>query len=208
LFQRLLKRQLLRLQQHLLLLLVFLVRVTTRSQRAKAWAFLAQWQNRLETTHSLQAHGQASVLVVLVRLVPAAQVHVLVVLVRQVPVVRLVQDLAVVPVVPVVQVSAAVLRALVARQLVSVAHVHRAAQAPEVAVTVVEPPVRSVRAEAVVHQRPASRSVRNAKSLNREWLRASVAQLCHAATAQPSCVSVVVPASKTSQTRSRPLQLS
>jgi hypothetical protein len=146
--------------------------------------------------------------VVLVRQVPVAQVHVLVVLVRLVPVALVVQDLAAVPVVLVVQVSVAVLQALVARQPVLVAHVRRVAQVPEVAVTVVEPPVRSVRAEAAVHQRPVSRSARNAKSLNREWLRALVAQLCHVATAQPFCVFVVVPASKTSQTRLRPLQLS
>jgi hypothetical protein len=140
--------------------------------------------------------------------VPEVRVHAQVALVRLVPVVPVVQVSVAVPVVPVVQVSVAVLQALVVLQPVLVAHAHRVAQVPEVAVTVVEPPVRSVRAEVAVHQRPASRSARNAKSLNREWLRALVAQLCHAATAQPFCACVVVPASKTSQTRLRPLRLS
>ena len=66
----------------------------------------------------------------------------------------------------------------------------------------------SVRAVHVVHRRPASRSVRNAKSLNKEWLRALVAQLCHVAMAPRLFAFVVEQASRTSQTRLMPMLVS
>ena len=68
--------------------------------------------------------------------------------------------------------------------------------------------VLSVRAVHAVPRRLASRSVRSAKSLNKEWLRASVAQLCLVATALPSFVFVVEQASRTSQTRLMPMPVS
>jgi hypothetical protein len=68
--------------------------------------------------------------------------------------------------------------------------------------------VLSVRAVRAVPRRLASRSVRSAKSLNKEWLRASVAQLCLVATAPPSFVFVVEQASRTSQTRLMPMLVS
>jgi hypothetical protein len=134
-----------------------------------------------------------------VRLVPAVQVVRVALLVH-------VLALAVVPVVHSVLVSVAEPQEQVEQQPVSVAHVHLVALVLAVAATVVALLVRSERAEAAVLQRPVSRSVRNAKSSNREWLRALVAQLCHVATAQPFCGYVAVQASKTLQTRLRPLQ--
>jgi hypothetical protein len=120
------------------------------------------------------AHAQPVTLVVHAQL--AAQV---------VRVVHLVLVSVAEPVALSVLVSVVALQVLVPVQPASAALVHRVAQVPAVAVTVVELLVRSVRAEAVVPRRPASRSARNAKSLNREWLRALVAQLCHVATELP-----------------------
>ena len=170
----------------------------------------AQWLVRLATTHSLPARVLVPVPVARVRLVPVVLVPVRVVqVVRLVPVALRVQvSVAVPPVALRVQVSAAVHQVPVAVLQVLVAHVHPVVRELVAAVTVVEPPVRSVRAVAAVHPRLASRSARNAKSSNREWLRALVAQLCHVATAQPFCGYVAVQASKTLQTRLRPLQLS
>jgi hypothetical protein len=79
---------------------------------------------------------------------------------------------------------------------------------PVAVVAAEEPQVPSVRVAHAVHPRPASRSVRNAKSLNREWLRASVAQLCLVATEPPSFAYVVELASRTSQTRLMPMPVS
>ena len=79
---------------------------------------------------------------------------------------------------------------------------------PVAVVAVVAQLVHSVRVVHVVHRRPASRSARNAKSLNKEWLLASVAQLCLVATARPSFDCVVELASRTSQTRLMPMLVS
>jgi hypothetical protein len=79
---------------------------------------------------------------------------------------------------------------------------------PVAVVAVVAQLVHSVRVVHVVHRRPASRSARNAKNLNKEWLRASVAQLCLVATEPPSFAFVVERASKTSQTRLMPMPVS
>ena len=148
---------------------------------ARAWVSHAQWHVQVETTHSLQARVvavQVSVQADLVRLVPEVRVravHVRLVLVAH------------------VQVSVAVLRvrasvvALVPVLLVQVALAHLVrvvAQVVAAAVTAVELLVRSVRAEAREPRRLVSRSARNAKSSNREWHRASVAQLFLVAMAQ------------------------
>jgi hypothetical protein len=79
---------------------------------------------------------------------------------------------------------------------------------PVAAVAAEEPQVPSVRVAHVALLRPASRSVRNAKSLNKEWLRASVAQLCLVATEPPSFVCVVELAFRTSPTRLMPMPVS
>jgi hypothetical protein len=191
--------------QHQQLLPVFLVRATTRLQQARAWESHVRWLAQRATTHSLQAVVQGSVLVVHVRLALAAQVVQAVLHVR---VAHLVQASAeVTPVAHLVQVLVAVLLVLVVA-LASVDHVRLVALVVAVAATVVAPLVRSVRVEAVVLPRLASRSVRNAKSSNREWLQALVAQLCHAAMEPPCYVYVAVPAFRTSLTRLKPLRLS
>jgi hypothetical protein len=82
------------------------------------------------------------------------------------------------------------------------------AQVPAVAVAAVAQQVHSVRVALAVPRRLASRSVRNAKSSNKEWLRASVAQLCLVATAPPSFAYVVEQASRTSPTRLMPTPVS
>ena len=88
-------------------------------------------------------------------------------------------------------------------------HVRVEVQARAVAaVSVVEPPVPSVKVALAVHPRLASRSARNAKSTNREQHRASVEQLFHAATAPRLFVCVVALASKTLPTRLMPMQVS
>ena len=190
-------------QPHLLLLPVFLVRATTRLQLARAWESHVRWLAQRATTHSHPAPVQVSVQADHVRLALAAQV---VQAAHHVRVAHLVQASAeVTPVAHLVQVLVAVLLVLVVA-LASVDHVRLVALVVAVAATVVALLVRSERAEAAVLQRPVSRSVRNAKSSNREWLRALVAQLCHVATAQPFCGYVAVQASKTLQTRLRPLQ--
>jgi hypothetical protein len=58
----------------------------------------------------------------------------------------------------------------------SVAHVRPVVLVAAVVATVEVPRVLSVRVEAAVLRRPVSRSARNAKSSNREWLRASAVQ--------------------------------
>lgn len=88
--------------------------------------------------------------------------------------------------------------------VVLVAHV----PVPVVAAAAVEPRVHSVRVARAVHRRPASRSVRSAKSLNREWPLASVAQLCLVVTEPPLFVCAVEPASRTSPTRLMPMPVS
>jgi hypothetical protein len=137
---------------------------------------------------------------------PVAQALVRVVLVRLVPVALPALASAVVPEAHSAQVSVAVLLVPVAQLLALADHVRLVAQVLEVAVTVVELLVRSVRVEAAVLQRLVSRSARNAKSLNREWLQALVAQLCHVAMVQQFFVCVAVRASKTLPTKLRPLQ--
>ncbi len=182
----------------------FLDRETTRSRLARA--FLDRWLARLVTTHSLQALAQALVRVVRDQLVPALQALVRVVqAVRPVPVVQVVR---LVPAALHVPVSVAEPRVPVVALQVLVANVRRVVQVLEVVVTVVELPVLSVRAVAAVHPRLVSRSARSAKSLSREWLRASVAQSCHVAMAPRFCACVVVQASKTLPTRLKPLRLS
>jgi hypothetical protein len=155
-------------------------------------------------------HVQARVRVAHVPLVPVAQVRVRAVqVVPLVPVALRVQVSVAVPLVALrVQVSVAVHQVPVAVLQVLVAHVLPVVRVLVAGVTVVEPPVRSVRAEAAVHPRLASRSARNAKSSNREWLLASVAQLCHVAMAQRFCVCVADQAFKTLPTRLKPLRLS
>ena len=139
---------------------------------------------------------------VLVRLVPVA-------LVAQVVHVLLALQ---VPVAQVVRASAHHVQVLVAAPVALVLQVAVASAAlvrvPVVAVAVAARPVHSVRAAHAVRPRLASRSVRNAKSSNREWLRASVAQLCLVATATPSFVCVADPASRISQTRLMPMPVS
>jgi hypothetical protein len=180
---------------------VFLVLATTRSRLARAWAFLAQWLVQLETTHSHSVQV-SSVRVVHDQPVPVVQVVRVAHLVRGA---HLVHVLAL-PVAHSVLASVAEPLVRVEQQPVSVAHVLQVVLVLAVAATVVAPRVRSVRVEAVALQRPVSRSARNAKSSNREWLQALVAQLCHVATAQPFYAYVAVQASKTLQTRLRPLQ--
>jgi hypothetical protein len=174
---------------------------TTRSRPARA--FHAQWLVQPETTHShsVQVNGR----VVHDQLVPVG----LVVLVAHLDLVAHlvhVLALAVAPVAHSVLVSVAEPLVQAEQQPVSVALVLQVVLVLAVAATVVAPPGRSVRAEAVVLLRLVSRSARNAKSSNREWLQALVAQLCHVAMATRFCDFVAVQASKTSQTRLRPLQ--
>ncbi len=137
------------------------------------------------------------------------RVPVLQALVRVVQVVRPVPVAQVVQLVPValhVQVLVEEPRVPVVVPQVLVANVRRVVQVLEVAVTVVEPPALSVRVVVAVHRRLVSRSVRNAKSLSREWLLASVAQLCHVAMAPQFFACVADQASKTLPTRLKPLR--
>jgi hypothetical protein len=131
-------------------------------------------------------------------------------LARQVPVAH-------VRVAHLVQVSVAVPRVLVSvavpvqALLVQVASAHlvlAVAQVVAAAVTVVELLVRSVRAEAREPRRLVSRSARNAKSSNREWRRALVARSFHVEMVPLLFDFAEVLAFRTSQTRSKPLQLS
>jgi hypothetical protein len=133
------------------------------------------------------------VLVALAQLAPVAQVE---------PVARAQASVAALAQVLVVQVPE---QALAHQPVVALAVLVRV---PVVAVAVAVQPVHSVRVVHVVHRRPASRSARNAKSLNKEWLRASVAQLCLVATVRPSFAFVVEQASRTSQTRLMPMLVS
>jgi hypothetical protein len=158
----------------------------------------------LETTHSHSVQV-SSVRVVHDQPVPVVLVVLVAHLVRVAHLVH-VLALAVAPVAHSVLASVAEPLVQVEQQPVSVAHVLQVVLVLAVAATVVAPLVRSVRVEAVALQRPVSRSARNAKSSNREWLQALVAQLCHVATAQPFYAYVAVQASKTLQTRLRPLQ--
>lgn len=193
------------LQRQAQLRQVFLDLETTRLRQAREWVSHAQWLAQRATTHSLQAAVQDSVLVAHVQPVPAVRV---VRVAHHVRVAHRVQvSAAVMPVVAHrVQVSVAAHQVPVV--LVSVAHVRLVAQQVVAVVTVAELQVLSVRVEAVELPRLVSRSVRNVKSSNREWLQALVAQLCHVAM-EPRCfVCAAVPAFKTSQTRLKPLQLS
>ena len=133
------------------------------------------------------------------------------VLVALVALVRLVPAL---PVAVRVQVSAALALVLVAAPVVLVAHLlvlqASVASALVLAVAVAAAALLapSVRVAHAVHQRRASRSVRNAKSSNKEWLLASVVQLCHVAMAPRCYVCAAARASKTSQTRLMPMPVS
>lgn len=186
----------------------YLARVTILLPPAREWAFHVQWLVRLATIRSRPVLVQVLVLADLVRLEPAVQVLVRAVLVRLVPVARRAQvSVEEPPVALLVQVLEAVLLVPVAALQVLVAHVRPVAQVLAAAVTAAEPQARSVRAEAAVLPRPASRSARNAKSSSREWLLASVAQLCHVAM-EPRCfVCVADRAFKTLPTRLKPLRL-
>jgi hypothetical protein len=175
--------------------------------RVRAWAFLVRSLVRATTHSHLHREWDAQVrtdLAVLVRLVPVAQVAqvVRVVLVRLVPVAQVAH---------LVQVSAALVRVALQAQLRVALQVSLARAVAQVAAVVAElaaePPVPSVRAAARA-ARPASQSVRNAKSMNRDKHRALVARLFHAETAPPSFVCDAVQASKISQTRSMQTQVS
>jgi hypothetical protein len=179
--------------------------VTTHSRLAKAWVSHVQWHAQWATILSHQAHVLVSALAVHDLPVPVAQAHVQAVHAQLAPVAHRVQAL---PVAHHALASVAELPVPVAALLASADHVRRVAQVLVAVAMAVEPLVRSVRVEAVVLQRLVSRSARNAKSSNKEWLQALVAQLCHVAMARPFCVCVAVQASKTLPTRLRPLQLS
>lgn len=127
--------------------------------------------------------------------------------VRQVPVAQVPQALVQVSVAVLVQASAVPVQVL-AQALQPVVASVVLVRVPVVVAAVVAQQAHSVRVVHVVHRRPASRSVRNAKSLNKEWLQASVAQLCHVAMALPSSVYVVEQASRTSPTRLMPMLVS
>jgi hypothetical protein len=174
---------------------------------AKAWVSLDQWLALLATTHSLQA----KVVAALVSALGAHAQLVTAVLVRPVPEVHVQEAvlLALVSAAVLLALVSAVAQALVLRVLVaSVLLVLAVAQVVAAAVTAAALPVRSVRAEAREPRRLASQSARNAKSLNREWHRALVAQSFHEVTARPLSACVVVRAFRTSPTRLRPLRLS
>ena len=186
----------------------FLVRATTRSRLARAWAFLVRWLVRATTRLHLRrawvvlARVAQAAQAVLVRLVPVVLVA-LVVLVRLVPAVAHHARASVAA--RLVQVSVAA-QALVA--VPALAHLVRAALLQVVVAAVVAPLVHSARAVLVEHRRPASRSVQSGKSLSRDQHLALVAQLFHAAMA-PRCFAYVVAlASRTSQTRSMQTQVS
>jgi hypothetical protein len=146
---------------------------------------------------------------VALQVVQVAQVALRVVqvdLARLVPVVRV--ALVQVSVAVLAQVSVVQALALVVQVLLALVASVVLVRVPVAVVAAEEQQVPSVRVAHVAHPRPASRSVRNAKSLNREWLRASVAQLCHVATAPLLFVCVVEQASRTSPTRLMPMPVS
>ena len=149
---------------------------------------------------------RAPVALQVVQVVQVAHRVVQVDLARLVPVVRV--ALVQVSVAVLAQVSVVLALALVVQVLLALVASVVLVRVPVAAVAAEEPQVPSVRVAHVVHPRPASRSVRNAKSLNREWLRASVAQLCLVATEPPSFAYVVERASRTSPTRLMPMQVS
>jgi hypothetical protein len=122
---------------------------------------------------------------------------VLVALVRQVPAERLVQALVAVQ----VSLAQVALQALAAEQAFRVPAAVAAQRVAVVAARAAEQLVLSVKAAAAVKARLASRSVRNAKSLNKEAPRALVAQLCHVATAARAFACAEVLAFKISLTR-------
>jgi hypothetical protein len=190
----------------------FLVRVTTRSRRHRAWAFLAQ-SAALATILSLHlkvwvaqaAHAQP--VAHLARAVQVAQVA------HRVPVALLVQVVSQADLVRLVLASHAQVAVLqVARQaqhrVDSLAQVAAQAQAA-VAVLAVEPLVLSVRAEPAVRARLASQSVQSAKSSNSAAMRHHLVALLYLAVTEPQFyVFVAVHLSKTSQTRLTPMQVS
>lgn len=141
-------------------------------RQARVWEFHVQWQDQLATTHSRLAHAPASVRVVHVQPVPVVQVVQVAHLVRVAHHVQV--SAAVTPVAHLVQVSVAELQVPVVPALV--VHVRPVALAAVDAETAAEPLVPSVRVEVAELRRLASRSVRNVKSSNREWLQAWVVQ--------------------------------
>jgi hypothetical protein len=146
---------------------------------------------------------------VALQVVQVAQVALRVVqvdLARLVPVVRV--ALVQVSVAVLAQVSVVQALALVVQVLLALVASVVLVRVPVAVVAAEEQQVPSVRVAHVAHPRPASRSVRNAKSLNREWLRASEAQLCLVATEPPSFEYVVEQASRTSPTRLMPMPVS
>ena len=90
----------------------------------------------------------------------------------------------------------------------ALAHLVRVAHQQAVAVVAAALPAHSVRVAHVAPRRPASQSVRSARNTSSGPRLASVAQLCLVATAPLCFASVVVQASKTSQTRSMRAQAS
>jgi hypothetical protein len=148
---------------------------------------------------------------VALRVVQVAQVALRVVqvdLARLVPVVRVALVQVSVAVLAQVSVVLALALALVVQVLLALVASVVLVRVPVAVVAAEEQQVPSVRVAHVAHPRPASRSVRNAKSLNREWLRASEAQLCLVATEPPSFEYVVEQASRTSPTRLMPMPVS
>jgi hypothetical protein len=161
----------------------FLAQETTLSPRHRAWVFLAQFHVRvtIRSHHhrawAVQVRAVRQALVVL--LVLAALVAQVAQLVPAVPVAQAVQA---VPVVRRAQGSLDHAQVSAAEQqqvepqvsaVVLAHHVRVEVQVQAVAaVSVVEPPVPSVKVALAVHPRLASRSARNAKSTNREQHRA------------------------------------
>ena len=142
--------------------------------------------------------------VVLVRLVPVAQVVLVVLVVRLVPVGHRVRASAVL-----VHVRASVALAQVPVRVVASAHlVLVAALLPAAVVAVAALLVHSARVALEAHLRLASRSVQSAKSSSRDQHLALVALLFHAAMAPPFCVCAAVQACRTSQTRSMQMLVS
>ena len=194
--------------------LASLVRVTTHSLQHRAW--VSHVQSRVQATthlHLVRAwvvqvratvRVAQAVRVLVAQAVQVAQVaqvahHVRALLVRVAQALLVQASAAHAQLVP----QAPAHRQLVASlaQVAAVRHVvvatHRVPQVP------------SVRVARAVHQRPASRSVQSAKNSSREaTLLASVVHLFHAAMATPFFAFVVVPASKTSQTRLMPTLVS
>jgi hypothetical protein len=140
----------------------------------------------------LEAHVRQVVQVDLVRLALEA-------LARQVAPVGL--HVQVVPAAAQVSHAQVALRVPVAAQVFLAQAVAVALRVAVVAAQAVEQLELSVKAAAAAKVKPASQSVRNAKSSNKEVHRALVAQLCHAETVAPAFVCAAVLAFKTLPTR-------